>query len=268
MPRRLYHTFYGRFLLKVMTLPAFSKMAGSFMNSEFSRLYIKRFIKKNNIDLSEYKIENWQNFNEFFTRKFKAGKRTPVMTDNTLIAPCDGYISVYEITENSAFRIKDTPYSINELLADDSFESQYKGGLCLIFRLTPSDYHRYIYPDSGAKGKNIFIPGKLHTVRPLVHDFVPVYKTNCREYTILRTNNFDDIVFVEVGAMLVGKICNYHQEHNFKRGEEKGKFEFGGSTIIMLIKKGVAQLDEDIRATTNTDCEIKVKLGEQIGKKI
>lgn len=268
MPRRLYHTFYGRCLLKVMTLPVFSKMAGSFMNSEFSRPFIKIFIKKNNIDLSEYKIENWQSFNEFFTRKFKAGKRTPVMNDSALIAPCDGYVSVYEITENSTFVIKDTPYSINDLLADDSFDSEYKGGICLIFRLTPSDYHRYIYPDSGAKGKNTFIAGKLHTVRPFVHDFVPVYKTNCREYTILRTNNFDDIVFIEVGAMLVGKICNYHEEHNFKRGEEKGKFEFGGSTIIMLIKKDVALIDEDIRATINTNCEFKIKLGEQIGKKI
>ncbi len=267
MPRLLYHTFYGRCLLKVITLPVFSKMAGAFMNSEFSRPYIKRFIKKNNIDLSEYKIENWQNFNEFFTRRFKAGKRTPVMSDNVLIAPCDGYISAYDITENSVFQIKGTPYTISELLEDDSLEGEYKGGLCLIFRLTPSDYHRYIYPDSGAKGKNTSIAGKLHTVRPLAHDFVPVYKTNSREYTILRTNNFDDIVFMEVGAMLVGKICNYHQEHNFKRGEEKGKFEFGGSTIIMLIKKSVAEIDEDIRATINTDCEIRVKLGEQIGKK-
>jgi len=250
-----------------MTLPAFSKMAGSFMNSEFSKPYIKRFIKKNNINLSDYKIENWQNFNEFFTRKLKPGKRSPVMNDSILISPCDGFMSAYIIDDHARFKIKDSVYSIGELLQDDYLESLYLGGLCLIFRLTPSDYHRYIYPDSGAKGKNIFISGKLHTVRPFIHEHNPVYKTNSREYTILRTNNFDDVVFMEVGAMLVGRICNYHQEYNFKRGEEKGKFEFGGSTIIMLIKKDVALIDDDIITATANSEEIKVKLGEKIGIK-
>ncbi len=267
MPHRLYRTFYGRCLIKFLTLPFFSKLAGSFMNSEFSRPYIKRFIKKNDIDLSDYKIENWQNFNEFFTRSFKAGKRNPLMNDDFLIAPCDGYLSAYNISENSLFQVKDSIYSVGELLQDNALSSMYNGGVCLIFRLTPSDYHRYIYPDSGAKGKNTYIGGKLHTVRPFVHDYAHVYKTNSREYTILRTNNFDDVVFMEVGAMLVGKICNYHQEYNFKRGEEKGKFEFGGSTIIMLIKKGIVDVDDDIISATNNSAETKVKLGERIGIK-
>jgi phosphatidylserine decarboxylase len=102
----------------------------------------------------------------------------------------------------------------------------YDGGLCLVFRLTPADYHRYIYPDNGCKTKNTKIAGKLHTVKPIALGKVPVFTTNSREYSILRTENFDDIVFMEVGAMMVGRICNYHEEHAFSRGEEKGKFEF------------------------------------------
>ncbi|MBQ4527826.1 MAG: phosphatidylserine decarboxylase [Clostridia bacterium] len=268
MPQRLYHTAYGRCLLKILTTPAISKLAGVFMNSPLSKFYIKHFIKKNNIDMSDYRIENWSCFNEFFTRKLKNGKRNPLMQANALISPCDGYLTVYNITPESTFNIKDSVYTISDLTQNNDIADEYNGGLCLVFRLTPSDYHRYIYPDTGAKGKNIFIRGILHTVRPVAFDKYPVFKTNSREYTILRTNNFDDVVFMEVGAMMVGKICNYHQEHNFKRGEEKGKFEFGGSTIIMLLKKDIVLMDRDITETVEKGEEFRIKLGEKIGVRI
>jgi len=268
MPHRLYHSFCGRCLLKILTAPAISKMAGAFMNSGLSKPYINKFIKVNNIDMSDFKTENWSCFNEFFTRKLKPGKRTPDMHPDSLISPCDGYLSVYKIGTDSKFTIKNSLYTIDELLQNHDLSMNYQDGLCLIFRLTPKDYHRYIYIDNGAKGKNFFIQGKLHTVRPVAFDKVKVFKTNCREYTLLRTNNFDDVVFMEVGAMLVGKICNYHQEHNFRRGEEKGKFEFGGSTIIMLLKKDTACLNDEIYQASINGNETRVHLGEKIGYRI
>ncbi len=268
MPRKLYTSFAGRCLLKILTLPAVSKAAGIFMNSAASRLMINSFIKKNNIDMSDYKTENWSCFNEFFTRKLRPAKRTVDMRENSLIAPCDGYLTVYNISPDSSFEIKNSVYTIADLLQDDDLADEYYGGLCLVFRLTPSDYHRYIYPDTGCKGKNIFIQGVLHTVRPIAFEKYPVYTANSREYTILRTNNFDDMVFMEVGAMMVGKIVNYHADHNFTRGEEKGQFQFGGSTIIMLIKRDIALIDTDIKDCSNEGREFKIKLGESIGVRI
>lgn len=268
MPQRLYNTFCGRCLLKILTAPAISKMAGAFMNSAASKLYIKPFIKKNQIDMTDYKIENWSCFNEFFTRRLKSGKRNPVMNENVLIAPCDGYLSVYNIDKYTRLTIKNSSYTVETLIRNKTIADEYMDGTCLVFRLTPADYHRYVYPDNGAKGKNIFIPGVLHTVRPVAHVHYPVFKTNSREYTVLRTNNFDDVVFMEVGAMLVGKICNYHSEHNFLRGEEKGRFEFGGSTIVMLLKKDVAKIDDDILEASLRDEEFQIKLGERIGIRI
>jgi len=110
--------------------------------------------------------------------------------------------------------------------------------------------------------------GVLHAVRPIALESSPVFKTNSREYTVLHTNNFDEIVFMEVGAMLVGKISNYHEDYNFRRGEEKGRFEFGGSTIIMLIKKNVALIDTSIKEESNNGIECKVQLGQRIGVRI
>lgn len=268
MSNKLYNSFGGRCLLKILTSPVVSKAAGAFMNSTLSAFFVEPFIKRNSIDMSDYKIENWKSFNEFFTRRLRPGKRQINYNDNSLISPCDGYLTVYNISSDSSFEIKNSVYTLSELLKDGSLACEYEGGLCLVFRLTPSDYHRFIYPDTGCKGKNIAIPGIFHTVRPVAFERYPVFKTNSREYSILRTNNFDDIVFMEVGAMMVGKIVNHHQEYNFSRGEEKGLFEFGGSTIIMILKKDVALIDTDIKEASNSGKEFKVKLGESIGIRI
>ena len=71
---------------------------------------------------------------------------------------------------------------------------------------------------------------------------------------------------MEVGAMMVGRICNNHMEYTFKRGEEKGRFEFGGSTIVLLIEKGKAEIFETYVPDTFT--EVPVKLGQKIGVKL
>ena len=94
-----------------------------------------------------------------------------------------------------------------------------------------------------------------------------VYKTNCREYTILHTENFGDVVQIEVGALLVGKIKNIHRNYTFKKGEEKGYFEFGGSTICVLVEDNKVNIFEEIINNTQKGYETVVKYGERIGTK-
>ena len=53
----------------------------------------------------------------------------------------------------------------------------------------------------------------------------------------------------------------------FKKGEEKGYFEFGGSTIVVLVKKDVIVIDEDIYNNSLENIETNVKYGERIGIK-
>ena len=137
----------------------------------------------------------------------------------------------------------------------------------LIFRLEATDYHRYIYIDNGSKEKNVFVPGILNTVRPIVLKHFNIYKQNSREYTIMHTDNFDDVIQIEVGAIMVGKINNKHEEYTFKKGEEKGMFEFGGSTIVLMIKKDIVDLDNDIIKNSSDGFETKVSVGESIGKR-
>ena len=263
MIRFLYHNLFGRIILKIITAPWVSRFAGRFLDTRRSTFLIPLFIKAFDIDLAEVKPAEWMSFNEFFTRRLVDGAR-PVDSDpDALISPCDGYLSACDIRRDTILTVKNVPYTVEQLLGDRRLAAAYRDGLCLIFRLTPADYHRYCYPDSGRQLPVRRIRGVLHTVQPVATETVPVYARNCREYTVLDTDHFGPVIYMEVGAMLVGRITNLHMgRYEYERGEEKGQFEYGGSTVILLLKKDAVSLREDIKKASS---EIPVKQGERIG---
>lgn len=224
-------------------------------------------VKKYGIDLSEYEKQEFKSYNDFFTRKIKASCRPIDMTPEHLIAPCDSKLRAFPITAARDYIIKDAPYTVSELLGGDSACEEYIGGLCLIFRLSVDDYHRYCYIDNGTRNGYRKIKGVLYTVSHVDGKNRNYFKRNTRVYTTLHTENFGDVIHVEVGATLVGRIRN-RVATAFKRGDEKGYFEFGGSTIVLLIKKDVVKLDEDIIRNSRNGHETAVKFGSKIGKKI
>jgi len=263
----LYKTVSGRVVLKLLTRPVVSKVTGKVLDSRISAFAAKSAIKKRKIETEMLEKSKFKSYNDFFTRKLKEGGRPVDMLPETLISPCDSKLSAYTIGEDSSFVIKGTPYTVNDLLGGDRIYKEYIGGTCLIFRLAVDDYHRYCYFDNGKKGDNKYLKGILHTVHPIVVGEYNIYKRNCREYTVMDTENFGKVVQVEVGAMMVGRIKNFHGAHSFKRGEEKGMFEFGGSTIVLLLKENAAVLDADILQNSANGVETIVKYGEKIGHK-
>lgn len=261
----LYQTRMGRGMLRFLIKPWVSVAAGKFLDSSLSRCLIKSFIKRSGIDLAEYETQKYHSYNEFFTRKIKPECRKIDVVNTHLIAPCDSKLSVYPISENARFTIKHTEYSMVSLLKNQLLAKYYEGGQLLVFRLAVDDYHRYCYVDNGSKSKNYRIPGVFHTVNPLANDVYPIYKENTREFSVLKSENFGRILMMEVGALLVGRIVNYHEKKEVKRGEEKGRFEFGGSTVILCLEKNRAVIDEDILLNSSRGIETVVKMGEKIG---
>lgn len=267
MMKLLYGTKLGRANLKVLSKPVFSKAIAVFMATGISSLIAYKVIKKNKIDLNEYTKKKYRSYNDFFTRKIKVGSRKIDYDKNILISPADSKLKAYKINEDSLFYIKDSYYSVKDLLNGNKIYKEYNNGYALIFRLEVTDYHRYCYIDNGTQEKNIKIKGILHSVRPIVLGRYNIYKRNSREYTLLHTENFGDVIQVEVGAIMVGKIVNHFENHEFKKGEEKGLFEFGGSTIVLLVKQNMIDVDKDILTNTESDIETIVKYGEKIGIK-
>jgi len=261
----LYDSAVGRFLLKLLIRPTLSKIAGSFIRSPASRFLIKGFIEKNNIDMDEYRAVEYRSFDDFFVREIKEGLRPFTDKPNDVPAPCDGKLTIYPITPDSVFSVKKSKYSVRDLLQDISLADEFSGGMCLVFRLTPDDYHRYCYIDDGEVIIRMVLPGVLHTVQPVACEALDVYCQNSREYVVLDTVNFDKIIQIEVGALFVGKITNHNKNRVFKRGDEKGMFQFGGSTVILLFKKDIITVDEDIVKNSVKGIETVVKMGKSIG---
>ena len=261
----LYGSVTGRRLLRLITAPAVSKAMGCFMDSRLSACIIPRFIKKHGIDVSDAVEKGWPTFNAFFTRRLKDGAR-PIDADPAhLVSPCDGLLKAFPIGEGTVITVKDVPYSAAELLRSEALAAHFEGGTCLVFRLTPTDYHRYVYPDSGAQLFCRRIDGVLHTVQPVATERTGVFVQNSREYSLLRTEHLGTAVMMEVGALFVGKIVNIHRGgYRFARGEEKGFFAFGGSTIVLLLEKGRIRLNEDIKKASARGEEVRVRQGEAV----
>lgn len=264
----LYKTIPGRFFLKLLTTRSLSKLCGAFLDSRLSSFLIKGFVKKNEINLEDYQLEGIKSFNQFFRRKIKEGKRPFDMEASHLCAPCDGLLSVWKINKDTVLPVKQSQYTLKALLQNQELAEEFMDGLCLVFRLCVDNYHRYAYAESGKKGPNIFIPGILHTVRPIALEASPVFTENCREYTIIESPLFGKLIQMEVGAMLVGRIVNHEGEGRAVRGKEKGFFEYGGSTVILLIKKDMAKINEEIIQNSLEGIESPVKMGQMIGEKL
>lgn len=263
----IYRNKLGRLFLKLLICRPVSKIVGAFLNSSLSKFMIKSFIKNNRIDMSQYENKNFSCYNDFFTRKIKLENRP--MSDNKkeLISPADSRLLVFDIDEKLKFKIKNGYYDLTSFLNDEDLSKEFSGGKLLVFRLCVDDYHRYCFIDNGEIVSNKFIKGKLHTVQPIALEKDDFFKENCREVTVINSENFGKTVMVEVGAMMVGKIVNHNTNGFVQKGEEKGYFEFGGSTVCVIFKKDAVNIDSEITENSKKNLETRVLFRETIGTK-
>ncbi|MCH5289331.1 MAG: phosphatidylserine decarboxylase [Treponema sp.] len=260
----LYGTKLGRVLLWLLLRGNYSGIAAWLFRRRISALFIPSFVKKHGIDMSPWQGQKFRSFADFFIRK----KDVPFDADPAhLISPCDSWLSVYPVGADAAFAIKGSRYRVADLLAGDEENraADFTDGICLVFRLCPTDYHRYLYIDDGFQGKNHFVKGELHSVQPVCAERYPIYTLNRRLWTPLETEHFGRVIQTEIGALVVGGIVNYHEDVRMKKGDEMGRFEFAGSTITMLFQKDRIALLPQVAAATADGAEYKVRAGQQIG---
>ncbi|MCQ2507374.1 MAG: phosphatidylserine decarboxylase [Dorea sp.] len=266
--RKLYGNALGRGIVKILTVPVISKIAGTILNLPVSTCAIKPFIEKNKIDMSEYVEKEYTSYNDFFMREIKAGARPLPEDEDVLISPGDGRVSIFPVTKDGVFQIKHAPYTVATLLRDKKLAKKYEGGYCILVRLCVNDYHRYCYVANGEKTVNRRIEGILHTVNPAAAEQFPIYKENSREYTMIHTDRFGDVIQMEIGALMVGKIVNLHEKAQVQRGQEKGHFEFGGSSIILLVEKDQIEIRKDLISHTEEGYETLIRQGQELGRKL
>ena len=264
----LYGTYPGEGLLKILTHKGVSKLAGTLLSTKISTVLIPYFVRRNNIKVRDYDMSGHRSFNDFFARRLSEGSRIVELNPEVLISPADSKVMVYNCDENTEFTIKGLKYNFEQLTQSEKLAEVFAGGQLLVFRLSVDDYHRYCYVDSGDKSQNYRIPGVLHTVNPVACENTHVYRENERVISMLKSENFGLIMMMEVGAMMVGKIINYEGPTYVRKGKEKGRFEFGGSTIVLAFQKETVEIDRDILINSQQGLETKVRYGEKIGRKV
>lgn len=260
--RFLYGTIPGRLFLKAILASHADRLAVAFLRSRCSRPVIAPYARRHGVALEAAQLRSFRSYRDFFLRS-----RGPMRVDpfpDHLISPCDGWLSACPVAADSSFALKNSHYALRDLLQDPALVRQFEGGVCLIFRLCASDHHHYYYIDDGYQGENHPIPGVLHSVQPIACETYPVYVLNRRCWTLLTTRHFGPVVQTEVGALVVGGICNPYQDLRVTRGMEKGHFDLAGSTILLFFQKGRIELLPDILRQLPRG-EVRVTAGMQIG---
>ena len=267
---------YTNPLGKILHIPLFasaffSRLLGYYADSGISRKRIAKTIEQLEIDMSEFELpaEGFRTFNDFFTRKLKAGSRSIATAANSLISPADCRLLVYpKLSGDTCIPVKGKDFTVRELLGNNekALAEEFENGSLCICRLCPADYHRYHFPDDGELLKNWQMKGKYHSVSPIATtQNIKAFTENYRQNSLLQLKNFGKMIFCEVGAFAVASIVQTCNEKKFHKGQEKGFFAFGGSTIIMVFAENKVKFAEDILQKSAENIECLVKMGEEIG---
>ena len=173
---------------------------------------IPKFIEFHGINEEEMRepASSFKNFNEFFFRKLKEGAR-PVAEENNdgvAVSPADSRFHVFPtLAEAQTFWVKGTSFSISSLVRDDALAQEFEKCSLVIARLAPQDYHRFHSPVTGTVGEFKMIDGTYFTVNPIaINQKIDVYGKNKRLVTSIETKEFGKVLFVAVGATMVGSI--------------------------------------------------------------
>jgi phosphatidylserine decarboxylase len=276
-----YQNPIGLFLTNTLFVkPWFSKIIGAYEDSKSSISKIAPFIQQYAINMDDYEVQDFQSFNEFFIRKFKTGKREFNASQNVFSAGAEArYLAFENISANTRVRVKGIEVSISELFGQDSeaqkLAQEFDGGTVVIARLCPVDYHRFHFPLNGKVLHQYRVAGLLHSVNPVALKAEPdVFLKNERQVCILENATFGKVAMIEVGALGVGKIVQSYATNNFvgstfEKGDEKGYFLFGGSTVIWVLKKDTITLAQDLASNSFGNPEIMetwIPLGDKLGE--
>lgn len=261
-----------KFILPCLAGRAFcSKVYGALQKTNFSRRKIRPFLEKFEVDSEEFlePVSAFQSFNDFFIRKLKPEARPIAPGRDVAILPADARYLVYpNIQKSDGFLVKGQKFSLVDFLQDEGLAQKYALGSMVIARLCPTDYHRFHFPFNCHPSASKKIEGFLHSVNPAaLKKKIEIFAENKRELTFLRTKHFGEVLFIEVGATFVGAIHQtFTPEEPYAKGDEKGYFSFGGSSLVLLFEPGAIQFDQDLVDASHERIEIKGLMGQTLGR--
>ncbi|KAL4744387.1 phosphatidylserine decarboxylase-domain-containing protein [Aspergillus terricola var. indicus] len=162
-------------------------------------------------------------------------------------------------------------FTITDLVVDKQLGPQFDDGTVASFRLSPQDYHRYHSPVSGTINLFQSMPGDYYKMDPFaLRSRLDILTRNARDYVVIETKEFRDILFVAIGASQVDLVKIHEQWQQpgseIYKGDELGIFQFGGTLIIMAFKKNCIQFDKDLLQFSAQAIAVDVEVGMSLGR--
>ena len=211
---------------------------------------------------AERPLADYASFNDFFTRRLRPGAR-PV--GEGVVSPADGRLRLFlDADADTPFPLKGATRALRAVFDGAAPAGRYD---VAVVRLAPVDYHRFHFPCACAtEGPARVVPGRYHSVNPIALARAPdVYADNERQIVKCRAA-FGDFWLVDVGAFGVGTIVQTYSGDRHAKGDEKGYFKFGGSTVILVAAAGALAFDADLVANSAAGLETRVLCGERIAR--
>lgn len=259
----------GRFLTRfVFSRGPFNTLYGRRQRSRRSKGKIKAFVDRLGIDASEAArhLSDYESLDDFFCRTLRGGARPLDPDPDALLSPTDGRILVFpDLPAGALLTVKSSTVALSQLLVDPDLAARYAGGSAVILRLAPADYHRFHFPADGIASASQTHGSRLHSVHPIALAAGAPSFRNKRAISTLATERFGQLCIVEVGAMVVGTIVQTYVPGPVTRGQEKGTFRFGGSTVVLLAEPGRLRFDPDLIEASAKGLETYVKVGTRLG---
>ncbi len=254
-------------------------------SASVSRWLIDTVTRKFGVDLSEAAESDpraYPTFNTFFTRALKPGARSVDPDSAALLMPADGRISQCgDIVplgngDGRIFQAKGQSFTAAELLGNTAAAVPFADGVFATVYLSPRDYHRVHMPWTGTLRETVHVPGRLFSVGPDAVRNVPRLFARNERLVCHFDTDFGPLAMVMVGALLVSGVetvwsgieipaygdrittKDYRgQGITLERFSEMARFNYG-STVIVLLPKGVATLNATLSAET------AVRLGQRL----
>ncbi len=265
--RLLYDSRWGGPLRALAVRPLVSELAALPRRGSRSARDIAPFCADYGVAVDDFVRPpgGWASFADFFVRDWVAGARPLPDDPDVLLSPADAKLLVVPLGADPGLVVKEVAYRLEDLLGDAALAARFAGGWAFVLRLTVDDAHRYVHAASGTCRGHRRLGGVLHTVGPRAGRR-PVLAQNRREYAVVDTDRFGTLVQAEIGAILVGRIRNHACRGDVRRGSEKGRFELGGSTVVLLCEAGRVIPDADLVAWSSRGVETRVRAREPIGR--
>ncbi|XP_029197535.2 L-tryptophan decarboxylase-like isoform X2 [Acropora millepora] len=228
-------------------------------------------------NLPHYGFKSWD---EFFTRKFRPGRRAVASPDDNYIVANACESAPYKldrgVKHKDFFWIKGQRYSLDFILNMNPVAKKFYGGTVYQAFLSATSYHRWHSPVSGIIHKTELVDGsyysQTHNIQndPASPNMSQGYlaQVAARGIIYIQADN-DDIglmCFVSIGMSEVSSNeITVKEGQRVEKGDELGMFHFGGSTHLLIFRPQV-DIQFDFRGQEpgldSTNINVKAKIAE------